>query len=329
MTKFCECGCGKEIKEYRRFVRGHNWRGKLLSLGTRKRISESMKGRKRSEETKKRISEELKGRKRSLESRKKQSETLTGRKQSEETIRKRVEKIRGRKQSEEHIRKRVEKRRGRKQSEEHIRKRVEKRRGKKHSLKTRKRMSESQKERYENDENHPWRKKENIRKRVESRKEGKGYKHSLETRKRISESRKGIIFTEEHRKNMSIAANNAINPRYNSGYFYSKKMQKEIFYQSGLELRALEMFEKDASIWSIERYNLGSIKYKMNGNYHSYSPDYILNKKIVYEVKPKWMLKDEIVLAKIRAGKRYCKEKGLEFRVLTERDLKEKEQSKK
>jgi len=114
--------------------------------------------------------------------------------------------------------------RGRKQSEEHIRKIAEKNRGKKRSLETRKRQSESMKGK------------------------NRGKKRSLETRKNLSEGHKGKKHSLEHRKNMSISANNRIDPRYISGYFYSKKMQKDIFYQSSLELSALEMFEKDENI---------------------------------------------------------------------------------
>jgi len=314
--KLCECGCGKEIKENRRFVYGHNWRGKIRgkrSLESRRKQSESMKGK-----NKGRISP-LKGKKRSLESRKKQSESkkgklspMKGRKHSLESRKRISEKLKGRKRSLESRKKQSESRKGKKQSEETIRKRAEKNRGRKRSLETRKRISEELKG-----------KKRSLESRKKQSESRKGMIFTEEHKRNLSESRKGIIFTEEHRKNLSIAANNAIDPRYKSGYFYSNKMQKEIFYQSSLELKALEIFEKDKNIWSIERYNLGSIKYKMNGSYHSYNPDYILNKKIVYEIKPEWQLKDKKNLAKIKAGKKYCKEKNLEFRVLTEKDLKQ------
>jgi len=194
-------------------------------------------------------------------------------------------------------------RRGKKDSEETKRRKSENHKGMKgkyHSLESRKKQSKSHKGKPS-----PM----------------KGRKQSLESRKRISETLKGRKLSEEHKKNMSISANNRIDPRYKSGYFYSEKMQKEILYQSSLELDALEMFEKDSDIWSIERYNLGPIKYKMNGSFHSYNPDYFLNKKIVIEVKPEWQLKNEKNLAKMKAGKKYCKEKGFEFKILTEKNL--------
>jgi len=221
------------------------------------------------------------------------------------------------------------------------------RRGKKHSLESRRKQSENIK-----GENHPMygrkQSKETRKKQSESMKgKNKGKKHSEETRKRISEKLKGRKQSEEHiskvaeknrgrkrslesRKNISIAANNAINSRYISGYFYSKKMQKEIFYQTSLELSALEMFEKDENIWSIERCPF-SIKYKMNGSFHYYTPDYFLNEKIIYEVRPLWIFgnwyrkkRPEVYqnnLIKFKAAKKYCKKNNLEFKVMTEKYL--------
>jgi len=278
--KLCECGCGKEIKEDKRFVRGHYRRGKPSPLKGRKQSKEhiqkrveSRKGYKHFLETRKKQSESNKGKsrnkgkKRSLKTRKRISETLTGRKLSKKTRKRISETLKGRKRS----------------------------------LESRRKQSEIL----------------------------TGRKRSLESRKKQSESRKGMVFTEEHRKNMSISANNRIDPRYISGYFYSNKMQKEILYQSSLELRALELFEKDEDIWSIERYNLGSIKYRINRSYHSYNPDYFLNERIVIEVKPEWQLKDKKNLAKIKAGKKYCKERNLEFEVLTEKNLYKKHKNRK
>jgi len=290
--KFCNYEC---MYEYRKIYSEETpMYGKKHSKESKKRMSEKAKERKgeknsfygkhHTEKARKRIGEKNKGKKRrfSLESRKRMSEKAKERYKNKE----------------DHPMY------GRKQSEETVRKRIEKTKGKRRSLETRKRMSEKAKERYKNDENHPWKKKENRKKASKNR---RGKKHSLETRKRIS-----------------ISASNRTTQRYISGYFYSEKMQKEILYQSSLELRALEMFEKDNNIWSIERYNLGPIKYKMNGSYHSYNPDYFLNEKIVYEVKPTVFLTKldyERNLAKIKAAKKYCKKKGFEFKVLTEKDL--------
>ena len=71
MTRLCECGCGAVVA--RRFVRGHNWRGKpgaMLgrkhSMEARRKMSEAQKGRVFSPEHRRRISEAMTGRKRTL-----------------------------------------------------------------------------------------------------------------------------------------------------------------------------------------------------------------------------------------------------------------------
>lgn len=40
--KLCECGCGKEVKEKRRFIHGHNWKGKIHTKKTKKIMSKNM-----------------------------------------------------------------------------------------------------------------------------------------------------------------------------------------------------------------------------------------------------------------------------------------------
>lgn len=55
----CECGCGEEVKPDRRFINGHNNKGKKLpklSEETKKKISETLTSRKHTEETKRNMS---------------------------------------------------------------------------------------------------------------------------------------------------------------------------------------------------------------------------------------------------------------------------------
>jgi hypothetical protein len=52
----CLCGCGQEIKEGRKYVRGHNSLGRKPTEGTRQKMSEAAKGKIRSEETKQKLS---------------------------------------------------------------------------------------------------------------------------------------------------------------------------------------------------------------------------------------------------------------------------------
>ena len=71
----------------------------------KKRISDSLKGRKRSEETKRKISDAHKGKKLSEEHKRKMSESMKGKPKSEDHIRKMSESRKGRKLSEETKRK--------------------------------------------------------------------------------------------------------------------------------------------------------------------------------------------------------------------------------
>ena len=82
----CECGCGDYAKEGRRFIHGHNERGKKrsketrekisktkmgheCSIKTRKKMSKTQTGIKHSEKTKKKIGDYNRGKKRSVEAR--------------------------------------------------------------------------------------------------------------------------------------------------------------------------------------------------------------------------------------------------------------------
>ena len=63
--KLCECNCGKEVKNGKKFLHGHNIKfrllGKKLTKEHKKKLSESLKGRKFSDEHKERISKSNKG----------------------------------------------------------------------------------------------------------------------------------------------------------------------------------------------------------------------------------------------------------------------------
>lgn len=69
MSNLCLCGCGREVKEGRMYVRGHHARvlnpmqGKHHSLETKGKIGDANKGHKHSDEVKKRISDAHKGKK--------------------------------------------------------------------------------------------------------------------------------------------------------------------------------------------------------------------------------------------------------------------------
>ena len=57
----CECGCGLEVKEGRRFIKGYHRRGVKLSEETKQKMCEAHKGKKLSDDHKRKISEAMKG----------------------------------------------------------------------------------------------------------------------------------------------------------------------------------------------------------------------------------------------------------------------------
>lgn len=149
---------------------GGGMSGFTVSEETRKKISESHKGRKFSEEHKRHISESKKGIKHTPEQNKKHSESMKceknpfwGRQHTEETKRKISEAKKGKKLSEEHKRKISKGNKGKKRSDEARKKMSETRKGKKLSEEIKQKISEAQ----------------------------KGKKFSDETRKKMSEAQKG------------------------------------------------------------------------------------------------------------------------------------------
>ena len=111
MDNFCLCGCGKIINKKCNYVLGHYIR--IHNPMTKKKISESLKGRLKSDNHKRKL-----------------SASHTGLKQSKETIMKRIEHIKGKQRPEEVKRKISESNTGKKRSEETIQKLSESHAGK-------------------------------------------------------------------------------------------------------------------------------------------------------------------------------------------------------
>jgi len=97
-----------------------------------------------------------------------------------------------------------------------------------------------------------------------------------------------------------------------------------IFYASSYELRALRQFESDDQVISYSRCPY-ILKYTYKNKKKRYFPDLLIvyknGQKEIVEVKPHYLLEDEINILKFAAAEQFAKENNMKFKILTERQL--------
>lgn len=103
--------------------------------------------------------------------------------------------------------------------------------------------------------------------------------------------------------------------------FRSEKSGKEIHATSLYELARLGQMEADSEVAHVERVK-DRIPY---GEGRHYVPDFIVTyadgRKVAEEVKPEYQRENEVVRAKEKAARDYYSKKGIEYRLVTERDI--------
>ena len=105
------------------------------------------------------------------------------------------------------------------------------------------------------------------------------------------------------------------------GWFKSQKFGRKFYYQSSYEKRFLEYCETAAKISSLQTLPF-VIPYKDNdGNDHSYYADFLVNGITVVEIKPSTMMDYNHNREKIVAGRKYCRQNGYDYKLLTENEL--------
>jgi len=107
---------------------------------------------------------------------------------------------------------------------------------------------------------------------------------------------------------------------HKNGYFISKRQRAKIYFRSSYEERFLQICENSNEI------KFGACKFyipyiTLGGTTHNYIPDFILNDKVVIEIKPKRMLYYGDNKLKHIAGEKYCESKGFKYLILTEEEL--------
>jgi len=114
--------------------------------------------------------------------------------------------------------------------------------------------------------------------------------------------------------------------KWSKGWVDLKRLDYKIFYRSSYELDFLLLCENNSQVRSIQ-YNLPGINYIFENEDHWYFPDFIINNKYMVEIKANYQLKENKTIAKIDAGKVFCKNNNLNFVVITETELYNQENS--
>jgi len=112
---------------------------------------------------------------------------------------------------------------------------------------------------------------------------------------------------------------------YKKGYYFSTKNNKNIWYDSSYELKALQLLENNNKVLLFDRAHL-VINYLDNKKECVYYPDFIAKfknskKNVVIEVKPAYKLKDRKEKLKFRAGRKFCKYNNMLYKIWSENEL--------
>jgi len=109
-----------------------------------------------------------------------------------------------------------------------------------------------------------------------------------------------------------------------SGYFFSKKNNKKLWYRSSYELIAYELLEQLSKVKSYEVEPF-SIQYEWKNSIHRTIPDilvtYIDNSKELIEVKPRFKFDIKKEQIKLNAMKEYAENQDWSFSIWSEKEL--------
>lgn len=109
--------------------------------------------------------------------------------------------------------------------------------------------------------------------------------------------------------------------RYKKGIHYSPKMNKEFKYRSGWELGYMQYLDSNPDIESYD-YECLKIPYIYGKKKKTYTPDFIVG-NVIIEIKPAYKLTVKKNIAKFAAGREYCKQNNMEYKIITEVELKQ------
>ena len=107
---------------------------------------------------------------------------------------------------------------------------------------------------------------------------------------------------------------------YKQGYIINKSTGKKEFFASSYEKIRMEQLNKQHIQWT--KHHKLKIKYvDKDGINRYYIPDFLIDNKILEEVKPKNLLTKHSNPEKFKSGFDYCKKNNLKYRIVTEKEL--------
>jgi hypothetical protein len=122
-----------------------------------------------------------------------------------------------------------------------------------------------------------------------------------------------------------LVSEGKINPKrnfYKQGWLLNKSNNKEEYYASSYEKKRMLQLNELGVIWT--KNHKIRIPYKdKNDNIRNYVPDFLINNKIIEEIKPKSLIDSEFDnnCYKHEYAIKYCKENNLEYRIISENEL--------
>lgn len=148
---------------------------------------------------------------------------------------------------------------------------------------------------------------------------------------KTSESIRKVRSTEESKEKSRKAAieswNNPSDRRFNSCSNSGKKCYSDSLWETGKSIRMdstweLKFFEDCKNNKLVTNLSRCRFFIKYNNPHKNmisrYLPDFLLNDHYLIEIKPNYLLDDEVNIAKFNAADVYCRENGLEYVILTE-----------
>lgn len=151
---------------------------------------------------------------------------------------------------------------------------------------------------------------------------------SEETREKLRQARLGFKCSDETKEKMSLASSKRTmagvggNRYYKRGYIFLERLNVKAFYRSSYEKAALLLLDSLKDVLSISVESI-MIEYKdKKGVKHHYIPDYLVTTEndfnYIIEVKPNYLVKDEVNQLKFTAARKYAVKHNMVFLIWTE-----------